>query len=138
MKQKSISNNLGFALARDLLLEGEEVVMRVQGQSMLPFFFSGQKVHLRPLHEGDLRKGHVVMGEADNGHYVIHRIVRVARDHIVVFGDGNIISTERIPRDQVYGIIDCGRIHRALARVWLWIRPLRKYPLWILRRICRK
>ncbi len=135
---RSLSNNSGFQLTRDLLLEGQEVSLRVQGQSMLPFFQSGQKVHLRPLREGDLKRGHVVLGETDNGHFVIHRIVRVEKDRIILFGDGNTIGMEHIARDHVYGIVDCGRVHLFFARLWLWLKPLRKYPLWFLRRICRK
>lgn len=135
---KSVSNNTGFMLTRDLLREGREVRLRVQGQSMLPFFRSGQKVLLRPLREGDIARGHVVLGETDHGHYVIHRIIRVDPDGVTLFGDGNIRGTERIARDRIYGTIDCGRLHLMLARLWLWIRPLRKYPLWFLHRICRK
>lgn len=135
---KSLSNNLGFSLARDLLLEGQSVSMRVQGQSMLPFFRSGQRVVLRPLREGDIRCGRVVMGEAVTGHFQIHRIIRVEEDHVILFGDGNIIGTEKVMRDHIYGIIECGFVHLFFARLWFWIRPLRKYPLWFLRRIFPK
>ena len=57
---------------------------------------------------------------------------------LTLLGDGNVAGTETIPRERIYGIVDCGRLHLLLARVWLWMRPVRKYPLWLLRRICRK
>ena len=110
--------------------------MRLIGQSIHPFFRSG--IRLRPLRPGDLVRGHVVLGETDAGNFVVHRIIRVETSHIVLLGDGNVAGTETIPRERIYGIVDCGRLHLLLARIWLWMRPVRKYPLWFLRRICRK
>ena len=96
-------------------------------------------IHSRaPLRPGDLVRGHVVLGETDAGNFVVHRIIRVETSHIVLLGDGNVAGTETIPRERIYGIVDCGRLHLLLARIWLWMRPVRKYPLWFLRRICRK
>ncbi len=135
----SISDNTTvFGFVRDLLSEGQAVDVRVMGQSMLPFFRSGSRIRLRPVRPGDLVRGHVVLGETEAGNFVVHRIVRVGASHIVLLGDGNVAGTETIPRERIYGIVDCGRLHLLLARIWLWMRPVRKYPLWFLRRICRK
>ena len=116
--KRTVPNRMLFAETRDQLLAGREVVVRVLGQSMLPFFRSGSRITLRPLREGDLRRGHVVLGETDNGHFVVHRILTVG--------------------ERIYGIVDCGRLHLWLAERWMRLRPLRRYPLAILRRICRK
>ena len=99
---------------------------------------SGSRIRLRPVRPGDLVRGHVVLGETDAGTFVVHRIIRVEASHIVLLGDGNVAGTETIPRERIYGIVDCGPLHLQLARIWLWMRPVRKYPLWILRKICRK
>lgn len=131
-------NTTVFGFVRNLLLEGQAVDVRVMGQSMLPFFRSGSRIRLRPVRPGDLIRGHVVLGETDTGTFVVHRIIRVEASHIVLLGDGNVAGTETIPRERIYGIVDCGLLHLQLARIWLWMRPVRKYPLWILRKICRK
>ena len=131
-------NSTVFGFVRGLLLEGQAVDVRVMGQSMLPFFRSGSRIRLRPLRPGDLVRGHIVLGETDAGNFVVHRIIRAETSHIVLLGDGNVAGTETIPRERIYGIVDCGRLHLLLARIWLWMRPVRKYPLWFLRRICRK
>lgn len=131
-------NTTVFGFVRNLLLEGQSVDVRVMGQSMLPFFRSGSRIRLRPVRPGDLARGHVVLGETDAGTFVVHRIIRVEASHIVLLGDGNVAGTETIPRERIYGIVDCGRVHLLLARIWLWMRPVRRYPLWFLRRICRK
>lgn len=133
-----ISNKIAFTQARELLGEEQQVQIRVQGQSMLPFFRSGCRITLRPLRPGDLRRGSVVMAETREGTFVVHRIVRVTEREVTLLGDGNCRATETMPREKVYGTVDCGPFHRTLALIWLWMRPVRKYPLWFLKRICRK
>ena len=116
--KRTVPNRMLFAETRDQLLAGREVVVRVLGQSML--------------------RGHVVLGETDNGHFVVHRILTVGDERVTLLGDGNTVGTETIPRERIYGIVDCGRLHLWLAERWMRLRPLRRYPLAILRRICRK
>ena len=86
--KRTVPNRMLFAETRDQLLAGREVVVRVLGQSMLPFFRSGSRITLRPLREGDLRRGHVVLGETDNGHFVVHRILTVGDERVTLLGDG--------------------------------------------------
>lgn len=74
--EKTVANRIAFAQTRDLLLEGQNVRICVQGQSMLPFFRSGSVITLRPLRHGDLRRGAVVMAETVQGNFVVHRIIR--------------------------------------------------------------
>ena len=76
---------------------------------------------------------------ADAGRsFVVHRILRVEGDLVTLLGDGNLVGTETMPREKVYGVVDCSRLHRALAWCWMKGRRLRRFPLAILRRICRK
>ncbi len=134
MKNKSSSNRETFSVVRDLLVEGSQVTVRVKGQSMLPFFRSGSTVLLRPIREEDIKRLNVVF--ADAGHnFVIHRIIGFDNNSVTLLGDGNIYGTETMPRDKVYGIIDCSATHLFFARIWLWLRPVRRFPLAIFRRI---
>lgn len=134
MENKIGENYLTFSVVRDLLLDGKEVKVTVRGNSMLPFFTSGSTVILRPVRESDLKKYSVVFADAGN-HFVIHRIISIHNDTIILLGDGNVIGTEVMTKDKVYGTIDCSRLHIIFAKIWLLIRPIRKYPLAILRRI---
>ena len=137
MNTQYVKNREMFSIARDILLEGSSVKVSVKGQSMLPFFRSGATVLLRPIRESDFRKYNVVMADAGRN-FVIHRIIALDGEKVTLLGDGNIYGTETMSRDKVYGIIDCSRTHPFLAKLWLLIRPLRKYPLWIIRRITSK
>ena len=131
---RTIANRELFAIVRDSLLEGNTVRVSVKGESMLPFFRSGSTITLRPLREGDIRKYNVVM--ADAGHaFVVHRIIEVGEEYITLFGDGNIRGTERVSCDKIYGIVDCSQLHIFLAKIWLWMRPVRRFPLAIFRRV---
>jgi hypothetical protein len=131
---RTIANRELFAIVRDTLLEGKTVRVAVNGQSMLPFFRSGSTITLRPVRKEDLRKYNVVM--ADAGHaFVVHRIIEVSNEQITLLGDGNIYGTERITRDKIYGVVDCSALHLFFAKIWLWLRPVRRFPLAIFRRV---
>lgn len=134
MKIHEMNNREMFSVVRDLLLEGSPVRVSVKGQSMLPFFRSGSTISLRPIRKEDFRKYNVVL--ADTGrNFVIHRIIALDDDCVTLLGDGNIYGTETMARAKVYGIIDCSRTHIFFARIWLWLRPVRRFPLAIIRRI---
>ena len=131
---RTIANRELFAIVRDTLLEGKTVRVAVNGQSMLPFFRSGSTITLRPVRKEDIRKYNVVMADADHA-FVVHRIIEVGEDTITLLGDGNIYGTERITRDKIYGVVDCSATHIFFAKLWLWMRPIRRFPLAIFRRI---
>ena len=131
---RAISNRELFSIVRDTLLEGSTVRVSVNGQSMLPFFRSGSTITLRPVKEEDIRKYNVVMADAGDA-FVVHRIIEVGEDFITLLGDGNYIGTERVSRDKIYGIVDCSALHLFFAKIWLWMRPARRFPLAIFRRI---
>lgn len=131
---KTLPNRPAFRMIRQLLAEGREVSIRVEGASMLPFFRSGERIRLRPLRNGDLRRGYVVLAETDSGQFVIHRIVQVRKTRIILRGDGNPIGQESVLRKRIYGTVECSPLHLLLARIWMRLGTLRKYPLLLLRR----
>lgn len=134
MQIRSVDNFATFSVVRDILLEGENVTVAVNGQSMLPFFRSGSAVTLRPINTEDYKKYAVVFADA-GGRFVIHRIINIDGDKVTLLGDGNIYGTETMPKDRVYGVIDCSKTHIFFAKIWLWLRPVRRFPLAIFRRV---
>lgn len=134
MTTKRGDNVATFSVVRDILLEGERVTVTVKGHSMLPFFLSGSTVHLRPIKEEDFKKYNVVFADT-GGHFAIHRIINIEGNKVTLLGDGNIYGTETMDKSKVYGVIDCSKLHILFAKIWLWMRPVRRYPLAILRRI---
>jgi signal peptidase I len=137
MGSKSVANVATFSVVRDILLEGQAVKVAVKGQSMLPFFVSGATVSIRPITPNDFKVYNVVFADAGN-HFVIHRIIGLEGDKVTLLGDGNIVGTESMTRDKVYGVVDCSALHLLLARLWVALRPVRRFPLAIFRRITPK
>lgn len=134
MQIRSVDNFATFSVVRDILLEGGDVTIAVNGQSMLPFFRSGSKVTLRPIKAEDYKKYAVVFADA-GGRFVIHRIINIEGQMVTLLGDGNYNGTETMPKDRVYGVIDCSKSHIFFAKIWLWLRPVRRFPLAIFRRV---
>ena len=134
MEIKRGDNVATFSVVRDILLEGDCVTVAVKGQSMLPFFRSGTTVTIRPIREDDFKKYSVVFADTGN-HFVIHRIISVDNNRVTLLGDGNIYGTESMTKDKVYGAIDCSKTHLFFAKIWLRMRPVRRFPLAIFRRV---
>lgn len=134
MKVINRDNVTTFSVVRDILLEGDNVTITVNGQSMLPFFRSGSTVTLRPIRKEDFKKYAVVFADAGN-HFVIHRIINIEANKVTLLGDGNIYGTESMDKERVNGVIDCSALHIFFAKIWLWMRPVRRFPLAIFRRV---
>ena len=134
MTTKRGDNVATFSVVRDILLEGDCVTVAVKGQSMLPFFRSGTTVTIRPIREDDFKKYSVVFADT-GGHFAIHRIINIEGNKVTLLGDGNIYGTETMDKSKVYGVIDSSKLHIFFAKIWLWMRPVRRYPLAIFRRV---
>ena len=132
-----------------LVQDGVSVTFPVKGRSMLPFIFGGRESVILQKPES-LQRGQVVLAEIAPDQYVVHRIIKVETDRITLMGDGNISGTESCPPDKVLAIathvVDekgqrrplYSKARIAKAKLWYWIRPLRRYILAILRRTCKK
>ena len=129
-----------------LVREGVSVTLPVYGNSMLPFIIGGKESVI--LQKPELPKvGDVVLAWADGYRYVVHRIIRINGDRVTLLGDGNLGGTEHCRVDDVKArvthVVDAkGRQHdlyhtwrRRAAKVWFWLRPIRRYLLAIYRRV---
>ena len=90
--------------------------------------------------------GDVVVAWVEGRRYVLHRIIRIEGDRVTLMGDGNLKETEHCRLEDVKAlathVVDVkGRTHdlyskwrRCTAKVWWYIRPMRRYLLAIYRR----
>lgn len=132
---------------RKLISEGKTVTITVKGNSMNPFM-----VHLRdqmtlgPWKDEDLKKGTVALVRDIHGNHLIHRVIERRHDRVILLGDGNIAQKEVATLDNVIGIMYSitrkGRIYtrrnliwRAYSALWSLLTPVRKWPLYIWRRL---
>ena len=124
---------------------GESVTLPVQGHSMLPFIIGWRDCVIlqKPTQP---KVGDVVLAWLHSGHYVLHRIIQIESDCVTLMGDGNIKETEHCRLEDVKAlathVVDVkGRTHylyskwrRWAAKVWWYVRPVRRYLLAIYRR----
>ena len=129
-----------------LVREGVNVTLPVNGNSMLPFIIGGKDSVI--LHRpGLIDVGDVVLAWVDGNRYVVHRIIKLDYDRVTLMGDGNVAVTEHCRlndiKARVTHVVDAkDRTHylynrwRMLgAKVWYWLRPIRRYLLAIYRRL---
>lgn len=134
-----------------LLRQGHTVTLPLKGFSMRPYLEDGRdKALLTPVAR-PLRRGDVILADisGDNAEkrYALHRIVKIDGDTITMYGDGN-FSPEVIGQKDVIAIATgfyrkgreqiemCDTLYyKAYWRLWLWLRPVRRYLL-LLWRLC--
>ena len=145
MQTKTVPNAELIPAIGKLIEEGQEVIFKPKGMSMLPFIRgSRDSVLLRKA--GELKVGDIALAEISEGRYVLHRIEKIEGETIVLMGDGNLVGRERCRREDVMAIavkiikgrreIDCqSQGHLRNAEIWRRLLPIRKYLLAIYRRI---
>ena len=140
-------NDNGFIEeALRLVQEGVTVTFPVTGQSMLPFIIGGKESVI--LHAPGLTAvGDVVVARVDGNRYVVHRIINIDGDRVTLMGDGNVKGTEHCllkdVKARVTHVVSADNKKRDLysrwrvraAKLWYWLRPIRRYLLAIYRRL---
>ena len=142
-------NDNGFIEeALRLVQKGVTVTFPVTGQSMLPFIIGGKESVI--LHRpGLIDVGDVVLAWVDGNRYVVHRIIKLDYDRVTLMGDGNVKGTEHCllkdvkARVRVTHVVSADNKKRDLysrwrvraAKLWYWLRPIRRYLLAIYRRL---
>ena len=145
MQTKTVPNAELIPAIGKLIEEGQEVIFKPKGMSMLPFIRGGRdSVLLRKADE--LKVGDIALAEISEGRYVLHRIETIEDEMIVLMGDGNLVGRERCRKEDVMAIavkiikenkeIDCqSPRHMRMAEIWKRLLPVRRYLLAIYRRI---
>lgn len=144
-----IGNDEFFAQVREMLEEGHEVTIPVKGFSMLPFI-RGERDLVVLERAGEVRPMDIVLfhvGPREGGRYVMHRVLWVDGDRVEIQGDGVSVNREHVRTGQIFGravqILRDGKdpvdpaSPRELrkVRLWLRLRPLRRYLLFIYRNL---
>lgn len=128
-----------------LVREGVNVTLPVKGLSMLPFIIGGKESII--LHRpGLIDVGDVVLAWVDGNRYVVHRIIKLDYDRVTLMGDGNLTTEHCALSDikaRVTHVVDAkdkthylyNRWRVRAAKLWYWLRPIRRYLLAIYRRL---
>ena len=120
-----LPNNLFFEQVEAMLSEGNEVQLRIRGNSMRPWLRDNRDiVALTPIktYQRSLQKGDVVLFRYRGGH-ILHRIVRHPGEQFILSGDGNYRITEQCCADDILAVMTriirpSGRIVEVSSRNW--------------------
>ena len=150
MDKMIIDNDTFFADVRRLLDQGTRVTIPVKGLSMLPFIRGGKDLVVLEKAGGNLQRDDIVLfhvGPREGGRYVMHRILTMDGDVVDIQGDGVPKTHELVRRNQVIAkaveILRGGKRRvdpyspgqRRLVHFWQWLRPVRRYILFIYRHL---
>jgi hypothetical protein len=140
MKKMVVPNEILLEQAHDLLSRGIEVVLMTKGNSMLPFI-RGEKDSVNLKKFDAVEVGDIVLARIAPKRYVLHRIINIDGDKVTLMGDGNLVGTESCSLSDILGTVqEIIRPNGSVKKVtkgtfWRKLLPVRKYILWVYRRI---
>lgn len=135
---------------RELISKGKTVTIRAKGNSMNPFIeHLRDSITLGPWKDEDIRKGCVALVKDTKGNYLIHRIIRRDKETVTLTGDGNVGLYETAEMGNIIGIMYSvtrkGKVWSTDSKVWklyswfwMFLLPLRRWPLGLWRRLFRE
>jgi hypothetical protein len=139
-----------FSETKEFLDKGENVTMRVKGNSMNPYLRSSKDVVvLSSFREEDLHPGGIVLFSY-HGQHIFHRIIGQKDGYYVIQGDGVCKNTEKVLLQDIIAAVRTiirpdGREVSAQSfdarlywQCWRCLRPFRRYLLWILRKLFKR
>lgn len=123
-----------------MLAEGaKSVPVPVVGNSMRPFLRTGDFVHVDL--PGKLRKGDILLYRRSNGQYVLHRVMKIGKEHIWMLGDSQ-LEREKLHKDQICAQVTSAKVRGKhlstgsmrwwmYAHPWRWLAPWRRRIAWL-------
>jgi len=90
---------------KDYLRDGQDVILRVTGNSMLPYLRSGKDlVVLSPIQPADLKAGKIVFFQREEK-IVCHRIIGRQGELFVIQGDGVLRNKDFVPESDIFAAV---------------------------------
>lgn len=136
----SVPNGLLLSEVGRLLAEGHEVILATKGNSMLPFIV-GERDSVLLLKTPEPKVRDIALAEVSPGNFVLHRIVSIDGDKVTLMGDGNLRGCEKCRKQDILGVVQAiikpsgKQIAPPSGKIWLCLKPLRRYILGIYRRL---
>lgn len=115
-KQRVMDTNAYLDTLRELVENGQQVSLKISGNSMMPFLIHGRDTILFGPVEKELKKGDMVFYQRTDGQYVMHRICRVAPEGYYIIGDAQCDIEGPVDRSRIFAIVS------AACRKGKWIQ----------------
>lgn len=148
IETKSIPNEEFIPQIWALIKEGKDVTILVRGNSMNPAIVDKRDhIVLSPFEDRDIKRGAFIMALTKEMGYVAHRVIKREGDLLSLRGDGNSRGVvEHSSIDKVVGLVTVlikkgknisttSKRWRIYSVAWMTLFPVRRYILWIWRRL---
>ena len=125
------------SVLRELTEAGQEVCMRISGNSMSPFLIHGRDSICFRKPDRPLKAGDMVFFQRMSGQYVMHRICKVRPEGYYIIGDAQQEIEGPVKQEQIFALIE--KVNRKgkwigpgdfwwefFAHIWLRVIPLRQ------------
>lgn len=125
------------SVLRELTEAGQEVSMRISGNSMSPFLIHGRDSICFRKPDRPLKAGDMVFFQRLSGQFVMHRVCKVRPEGYYIIGDAQQVIEGPVQREQIFALIN--KVNRKgkwigpgdfwwefFAHVWLNVIPLRR------------
>jgi hypothetical protein len=137
MEKRVFSNEL-IPLVKELLEDGQDVMLTVSGNSMRPFYHHHKTVVKLRYPKENLQKFDVILYQVHN-QYKLHRIYKIHDDMYTVYGDA-LVEKEMISKVQVFGVVLShmekkktvdrhNKNYLFQVRMWALLKPFRRLLL---------
>lgn len=147
MEKKKVSLNDLYPIIKDKVDEGGEVEFTITGNSMLPFMKDGKTLVTIKKIDKKLKRGDIVFYHVNN-QYILHRILKVKKDYVIICGDG-LLRLEYVEKNNIFAIVVrfqngskiidvTSKWYFIKSRLWMLLRPIRRYLLFIYRKLNKK
>ena len=113
----------------ELLNQGHTVTFKLRGFSMRPFLEDGRDCAILSKHT-TVHRGDAVLAEISPGRYVLHRIVNIDS-----LADIRGIATAFYRKGRSTPDYTSGRKWRIYSAIWTRLLPIRRYLLFIYRKV---
>ncbi len=138
------SDDLLTAIAA-LCSDGLNITFTPKGMSMYPFIV-GDRDSVILYRTDKIRRGDIVAARISGMGCVLHRVYAVSDDRLTLMGDANCHFKEDCTPGDAVAVVKAiirRRIHvdclsyreRTAACIWMALLPVRKYLLWLLRKL---
>lgn len=102
---KTLNTREYVSILKELVLDGNEVSLKVAGSSMAPFLIHNRdivylKKIVQPLHKGD-----ICFFQRRDGAYILHRIYKIKGNDYYFVGDNQVDIEGPIDRSQIFAIV---------------------------------
>ncbi len=136
-----------YPIIKEQLESGGTVQLPITGTSMIPLLVWGRdSVELVKCEKA--QKGDIIFYRRDDGHFVLHRIIGENENGYILCGDNQWIKEYRIKDRHIIAIVKSitrkgkkfdvdNKTYKLYSKLWTAIIPLRRYFLFIIRRIIK-